>query len=108
MKRFRSLLVPASAISSAGLAAFATACCVGPVVVALFGVGGAVAAASMAPYRLYLLGLAVVLVAFASWSAYRPRAVCATDRCTTQRTARIAAWTAAVVTAISAAAPLFT
>ncbi len=53
MRRFRSLLVPASAIGSAGLAALATACCVGPVVVALFGVGGAIAAASMMPYRPY-------------------------------------------------------
>lgn len=107
MTRLRSLLILISAVSSAGLAAFATACCVGPVIVALFGVGGAVAAASMMPYRPYLLALAVALVAFAGWSAYRPRAVCATDQCATQRTARIAAWIAAVVTAISAAVPLF-
>ncbi len=107
MKRFLALLVPAGAIGSAGLAALATACCVGPVVVALFGVGGAVAAASMIPYRPYLLGLALVLAVSAGWAAYRPRTVCTMNQCTTPRPARVAAWTAIVVTTVSAVVPFF-
>jgi mercuric ion transport protein len=106
MKRLVSLIVPVSAIGSAGLAALATACCVGPTIVALLGVSGAVAAASVIPYRSYLLGLSAALVAFAVWHAYRPRAACSTNQCTTQRTARVVVWIAAAATAVSAAIPL--
>jgi mercuric ion transport protein len=106
MKRLVSLVIPVSAIGSAALAALATACCVGPTIVALLGVSGAVAAASVVPYRPYLLGLSAALVAFAVWQAYRPHAACSTGTCTTTRqTARVAAWTAAVATAVSVTIP---
>lgn len=107
MKRLVSLFVPLGAIASAGLATLATTCCVGPTLVALLGVSGAVAVASVIPYRPYLLGLSTALVAFAVWHAYRSRTACQTDQCPTQRTDRVTAWIAAVVTTVSAAIPLF-
>ncbi len=106
MKRLVSLIVPVGAIGSAGLAALATAsCAVGSTLVALLGVSGAVAVASVIPSRPSLLGLSTALVAFALWQAYRPHAAGSTDQCTPQRRARVAAWLAAVATVVSAAIP---
>ena len=60
-------------MGAAGAATLASLCCVGPAVVATLGVGGAVAVASLAPYRLYLLLGAAALLGVGFWFAYRPR-----------------------------------
>ncbi|MFL5496800.1 MAG: mercuric transporter MerT family protein [Gemmatimonadales bacterium] len=56
-------------------AAAATLCCVGPAVVAIVGVGGAVAAAALKPYRLLLILVSVALLGFGFWLAYQPKAI---------------------------------
>jgi hypothetical protein len=53
-------------------AAFAALCCVGPSTVALLGVGGAVAAATLGPYRLLLLFISLAVIGFGFWRAYWP------------------------------------
>lgn len=53
----------AGALVAAVAAVSGVLCCLGPVVVTVLGAGGALAAARMAPYRPYLLGIAVSLLA---------------------------------------------
>ena len=60
-------------IASAGAAALAGLCCLGPVSVAVLGVGGAVAAAGLKPYRLPLLLGSAVLIGGAFWGTFRSR-----------------------------------
>lgn len=58
----------------AAVAAIAgTVCCVGPIVVAVLGVGGAIAATRLAPYRPYLLVTAICLLAIGIWRAWAAR-----------------------------------
>lgn len=52
----------------------ASVCCVLPVVVALAGVGSAAAGALFEPYRPYFIGATILLLGFAFYQAYRPRA----------------------------------
>jgi mercuric ion transport protein len=71
--------LPAISTSIAGLGAALTAtaatlCCVGPAVVAVVGVGGAVAAASLKPYRPLLILVSVALLGLGFWLTYQPRA----------------------------------
>jgi mercuric ion transport protein len=56
-------------------AAAATLCCVGPAVVAVVGVGGAVAAAGLKPYRPLLILISLALLGLGFWLTYQPRAV---------------------------------
>src|SRR3989449_11232763 len=51
--------------------AAASVCCIGPLAIALLGVNGAILAAAFKPYRVYLLGGSLMLLAGAFWSAYR-------------------------------------
>src|SRR2546422_9068347 len=98
----RSATVVAGAIGGLGAglsAAAATLCCVGPGVVSLLGVGGAVAAAALKPYRPVLLLGSVLLLGAAFWLAYRPAAAAgAGAACPTRlgRLVRAVLWTAAV------------
>ena len=92
-------------VMAALLATLGTVCCLGPLVVATIGVSGAVAAASIAPYRPYLLGGAAVLLAVGFWRSYRGKA-CATDACE-KPTGRIVLWIAAFITAGAAVFPYF-
>lgn len=55
----------AGAMIAAIAAVSGVLCCLGPVVIAVLGAGGALAAARMAPYRPYFLGIAVTLLALA-------------------------------------------
>jgi mercuric ion transport protein len=74
----------AAGVASAGAgaaltAAAASACCVpvaGPLIIALFGAGGSVWAASLKPYSPYLLAGSLGLLGYAFWIAYRPRTAC--------------------------------
>lgn len=56
-------------------AAAATLCCVGPAVVAIVGVGGAVAAAGLKPYRPLLILVSMALLGLGFRLTYHPRAV---------------------------------
>jgi len=62
--------VVGSAVTALTSAA-ASVCCIGPLAIALLGVNGAILAAAFKPYRVYLLGGSLMLLAGAFWSAYR-------------------------------------
>ena len=49
----------------------ASICCIGPAGIALLGVNGAILAAGLKPYRIYLLSGSLVLIGVAFWFAYR-------------------------------------
>jgi mercuric ion transport protein len=97
------------AIGSALTAAFSALCCVGPAVLAVIGASGAVAAASLGPYRPYLLGSSAVLLGYGFWRSYRPRLSTEglTCRISTGRKVRTTLFIALGVTAVSAVLPLF-
>ncbi len=57
-------------VGGAITSAAASICCIGPAGVALLGVNGAILAAGLKPYRTYLLGGSLLLLASAFWSAY--------------------------------------
>jgi hypothetical protein len=69
-----------SALSSAA----ASICCVGPIGIAILGVNGAIFAAGLKPYRWYLLGGSLLLLAVAFWVVYRPPALIANASCPTR------------------------
>jgi len=86
-------------LGAAVAAFFAALCCVGPSTVALFGAGGALAAASLKPYRPYLLLASLALILYGFWRGYgsvrsRQGVACPTR---VGRWARGALWLAAVV-----------
>jgi hypothetical protein len=94
-----------------GIAAFLGTCCVSPLAVTLFGVGGAVTLARLAWLQPWLLLAGVASIALAFRLAYRParNPVDACDPTANRRTRRIV-WVAAVVMvviAIVSIAPLF-
>ena len=49
----------------------ASICCIGPAGIALLGVNGAIFAAGLKPYRVYLLSGSLVLIGVAFWFASR-------------------------------------
>jgi len=89
----------AAGAASALVAAFAGLCCIGPLAIAVLGVGGAVAAASLKPYRLPLLAVSFALLAVAAWRTYRPRRATTGRSCpiVVGRGTRVGLWVAAVV-----------
>ncbi len=60
------------AIGISAISSFIGLCCVGPWAVTLFGVSGAIAMARWQPYRPYILGVALALLAWAFWRVYGP------------------------------------
>ena len=52
-------------------AAAASACCLGPLILTILGIGGAASALALAPYRAYLLVLTAVLLGGAFYVTYR-------------------------------------
>lgn len=73
MKEDKKLIATSgSAISISAIASFIGLCCIGPWVVALFGVTGAVVMARWQPVRPYLLGLALTMLGWAFWRIYGP------------------------------------
>ena len=69
----RRLVRASSLVGGAAAAVASTAasiCCIGPLAIAMLGVDGAILAAGFKPYRFYLLGTSVVLLAGAFWSVY--------------------------------------
>jgi mercuric ion transport protein len=102
-----------TAIGAIGAAVAASACCIGPVVFSLLGAGALGASAvKLEAYRPWFLGLTLVLVGAAFYSAYRPAAndTCAADgTCTpgSKRTAKIMVWIAAAVAVLLIAFPYY-
>jgi mercuric ion transport protein len=89
----------AGAVGAALTATVASLCCVGPVVVSLVGVSGAVLAAGLKPYRPYLMVGSLVLLGVSFWLAYRPGGASSRPgaACPVQsgRTTRLMLWIAA-------------
>jgi len=56
-----------------GAAVLSAACCVGPLLLAIAGLGGGAVFLSVAPFRPYFIGLSVLLLAAAFSVVYRPR-----------------------------------
>ncbi len=109
MRRADGGMAFGSALGAAGAAVtalFGTLCCAGSAVVALLGAGGALAAARLEPYRPYLLGVAVVMLAFGFWRAYRP-AGGAGRTCSTRtgRLVRVMLWCSTFLLIASVLAP---
>ena len=67
----------AGGLASALVAVFASLCCVSPVVILVLGASGAVAAASLSPYRLPLLIVSGALLGFGYWQTFRSPATSA-------------------------------
>jgi mercuric ion transport protein len=101
-----------AALGGVGAALAASACCIGPVAFSLIGAGAVGASAvALEPYRPWFIGMTVLLVGFAFYSAYRPLPVdaCADGACTppSRRAARLLAWIAAVIAAVLIAFPYY-
>lgn len=102
-----------AAMGVIGAAVAASACCIGPVVFSLLGAGALGAAATkLEVYRPWFLGLTLVLVGVAFYSAYRPAAneSCAADgTCTpgSKRAAKFMVWIAAALAALLITFPYY-
>lgn len=98
-------------IGGAVLAALAaSSCCLGPLLLAALGIGGAGATAALGAYRPYLLAGTAALLGAGFYFTYRkPRGVtgaaCGCERPRTNRAGRIGLWIAAVAVVFVAAAP---
>jgi len=101
-------------IGGAVIAAFAaSSCCLGPLLLAALGIGGAGGIAGLGAYRLYLLAGTAALLSAGFYFTYRkPRApfesadACGCERPRTNRVGRIGLWIATVLVVLVAAAPL--
>ena len=94
----------------AGLAA--SACCLGPLVLAILGIGGAASALALEPYRPYFLILTAGLLGFAFYRTYRrpagvcgPGEACAMPRA--NRAGKILLWLVTVVVILAATFPYY-
>lgn len=102
-----------TAMGVIGAAVAASACCIGPVVFSLLGAGALGAAATkLEVYRPWFVGLTLVLVGVAFYSAYRPAANegCAADgTCTprSKRAAKIMVWIAAALAVLLITFPYY-
>ena len=88
----------------------ASSCCLGPVILAALGLGGAGVFAGVAAYRPLLLGVTAVFLGVGFYLSYRkPKVVqgdaCGCERPKAGRLPRILLWVATVVTLLVAAAP---
>jgi copper chaperone CopZ len=101
----------ALSLGGAVLAALAaSSCCIGPLIVAALGLGGAGAFAVLAVYRPYILGATALLLTIGFYLSYRKPRVAAPDVCGCEkpkasRAGRVGLWMAAALTATLAAAP---
>lgn len=66
-------------VGSIVTAVVASICCIGPVVLALFSIGGAGLFSKVESFRPYLIGLTIVLLGFAFYLTYRKRKVTCED-----------------------------
>ena len=90
---------------------FATACCVGPLILVSVGIGGAWISylTILEPYRWIFIGIAVAALAFAWRRIYRPAAQCEPGQvCAvpgTRRGHKVAFWIVTAFVAFAAAFP---
>ena len=101
-------LVATGGLLSGILAGFvASSCCLLPLAVIFFGIGGALLSPldALAPYQPYLLGTAGLSTTYGFWRAYRKQKNCASGaRCTTPRSrrrSRAILWTGAIVVLVA-------
>jgi mercuric ion transport protein len=95
-------------IGGAILAALAaSSCCIGPLILAGLGVGGAGAFSLLARYRYPILLGAAALLGTAFYLTYRAPGTdsCGCDKRKSKRGARLALWLGAALTVVLAAAP---
>ncbi len=90
-------------VASIFAALAASLCCVGPIAIALLGIGSAGLFVTLGEYRPYIMGLTLVFLSLAFFFTYRKReVVCEDGTCKVQRPSRwnkIVVWfSAAVVT----------
>lgn len=93
-------------------AAAASACCLGPLILTILGIGGAASALVLAPYRPYLIVITVVLLGAAFYITYRRRArACAPgEACeipAANRTGKVLLWVATVLILLAIAFPFY-
>lgn len=99
----RDAMITASAATSgvggAVLAALAGLCCAGPATVALLGAGGALFAATLAPYKPLLLIASLAAISFGFWYAYGRRAIIGGVSCRVRmgRVTRLVLWASAAI-----------
>lgn len=89
----------------------ASLCCIGPVVVALIGVGSIGAFSVFEAYRPYLIGLTVAILGLAFYLTYRKREVkCEDDTCKVESAGKwnkVAVWFVTFIAAVAIAFPYF-
>jgi mercuric ion transport protein len=88
----------------------ASSCCIGPLVLAALGVGGAGAFALLAAYRPHILAVTALLLGVGFYLTYRrPRVAegdaCGCERPKASRAGRVGLWGASAVVVLLAAAP---
>jgi len=74
-----------AAILAGGLA---SACCLGPLIVVMLGLGSASVFIAMEPYRPMFAVLTFILIGWAGWKHWLVRKSCAADACTTKTSMR--------------------
>lgn len=98
-------------LGGAVLAALAaSSCCIGPLVLAALGIGGAGALAALSAYRPYILVATAALLGLGFYLTYRkPRAVegdaCGCERPGAGRAGKVGLWGATLLVALFAASP---
>ncbi len=90
----------------------ASACCIGPLVFALLGIGGVSFALALEPYRPYFLGATFLLLGGAFYYVYRrPKTGCGPgESCElpkTQRVGRILLWIVTVLVILASTFPYY-
>lgn len=100
-----------TSVGSVVAAIVASLCCIGPVAVALIGVGSIGAFAVFEPYRPYLIGVTVLLLGLAFYLTYRKREViCEDGTCKMENASKwnkMTVWLVAVLAGIAIAFPYF-
>jgi mercuric ion transport protein len=100
-------VVRASVAGAAGSAFLASVCCIGPLVFALLGLGGAGLLVRMEPLRPLFSVVTLTLLAlghYATWKAARA-ASCGCEPAVSRRTATAGLWVATVVVLATLASP---
>ena len=101
----------ASSAVSIATAFLASACCVGPLLLALVGIGGGVALTALDAYRPYLIAATVLVLSTGFYFAYRrPRATADACDCPAPRSrtaARLLLWFTTVVAILFVTFPYF-
>lgn len=88
----------------------ASSCCIGPLILAALGIGGAGAFATIAAYRPYILGVTAVTLGAGFYLTYRgPRAVegdaCGCERPRANRAGRVGLWIATLLVVLFTVSP---